>query len=386
MVDTTNEALFDAANRHQVFLLRFGGSSANRIVRLLDRADADLISRIRDRVDRLGPVDRQEFGSGLVTTRRLQALLDGVRTQNRDIRTALNDGLTVDLDQLAELEVDLTVRRLDEAIGVDLGNLRPSPEMLRAAVRSEPFRGRLLRDWVADWDRRKVSNVQAAIRLGLVEADTTPQIVRRVRQAAEVSKRGATALVRTSVNHIANRAREMVYQANDDLVKALRWTATLDSATTLICQARDKRTFPLDTGPRPPAHIQCRSIMTPVTRSWDELAQDGALKRGRGANNIDRLFERRLREQGFTAQEIAGIKRDTRAAMTGQVPGDLSYQDWIRRQPAAFQDDVLGPTKGALFRRGDLTLDRFVDMRSGREFTIDELRSKNEEAFMQAGV
>ena len=65
-----NEALFDAANRHQTFLIRYGGSSANEIVKILQEAEKDLVTRIAGRVDRLGPSAKNTLGS-----KRLQAIL-----------------------------------------------------------------------------------------------------------------------------------------------------------------------------------------------------------------------------------------------------------------------------------------------------------------------
>ena len=83
--------------------------------------------------------------------------------------------------------------------------------------------------------------------------------------------------------------------------------------------------------------------------------------------------------------DMAELDPTTRASMDGQVPQDMTYQQWLKSKPAAFQDDVLGPTKGKLFRDGDLPLDRFVD-RKGRELTLDELRKKDAEAFKRAGL
>ena len=44
----------------------------------------------------------------------------------------------------------------------------------------------------------------------------------------------------------------------------------------------------------------------------------------------------------------------------------------------------LGKTKGELFRKGDLPLDRFVD--DGRTLTLDELRDLEGKAFAKAGL
>ena len=74
----------------------------------------------------------------------------------------------------------------------------------------------------------------------------------------------------------------------------------------------------------------------------------------------------------------------TRASMDGQVPEAETYQTWLKKKSAAFQDDVLGPTRGKLFREG-LSLDRFVDQ-SGKEYTLKQLRSKDSTMFRKAGI
>lgn len=79
------------------------------------------------------------------------------------------------------------------------------------------------------------------------------------------------------------------------------------------------------------------------------------------------------------------LPEGTRASMNGQVSEKETYQSWLGKQSAAFQDDVLGPTKGKLFREGGVTLDRFVD-RNGASLTIDQLRAKEAPAFKRAGV
>ena len=56
-----------------------------------------------------------------------------------------------------------------------------------------------------------------------------------------------------------------------------------------------------------------------------------------------------------------------------QVSGSTTYQQWLTRQPASFQDEILGQAKADLFRKGNLTLDRFVD-ENGRELTLEQLR------------
>ena len=71
--------------------------------------------------------------------------------------------------------------------------------------------------------------------------------------------------------------------------------------------------------------------------------------------------------------------------MNGQVPASTTFQQWLKGKPAEFQDEVLGSTKGRLFRNGGLTLDRFVDSK-GRAYNLDELRKRDAAAFDRAGL
>ncbi len=376
-----NENLMDLIIAHQIFLLRFSESHRKKILALFSQADADLTRQLRDRLDRLGPIDRQVFGRGLATTRRTLALRDMIRELNSQLTGDLQKNLRDTLRDLASVEVKVADRIFDQAIGLTLNNPLPAPALVAAVVTSEPFRGQVLREWVKDLSRKRLFDITTAIQLGIVEGQTNEEIIRRLRGtdargrldgALSISHRRAEVLVRTAINFIGNAARQKFYEENSDLIDELRWTSTLDSKTSAICQARDKLVFPIDSGPRPPAHPNCRSLMVPVLKSWEDILGSG-LKPGRGSTDIDRLFRQQLRKRGLNP---AGIERNTRSAsgdFDGQVPKSLSYQDWLRRQSAGFQNTVLGPTKGKAFRNGEFELDQFVNMETGREFTLNEL-------------
>ena len=120
------------------------------------------------------------------------------------------------------------------------------------------------------------------------------------------------------------------------------------------CRTLDGRVFPVDKGPRPPIHVNCRSAVTPVLRSADQLG-------------------------------LGDIPPGTRASIDGQVPADTTYGQWLKGQPKDIQDDILGPTRGKLFRDGGLTIDRFTN-RNLRPLTLKELQQKEKSAFKRAGV
>ena len=75
----------------------------------------------------------------------------------------------------------------------------------------------------------------------------------------------------------------------------------------------------------------------------------------------------------------------TRASMDGQVPSNVTYFEWLSRQGAATQKDVLGPTRLKLWKEGGIAPDRFQND-LGRRYTLDELRKSTPQAFEEAGL
>ena len=89
------------------------------------------------------------------------------------------------------------------------------------------------------------------------EAKTVRQLVAAGGQATAVADNQVMALVRTSINQVANTASQQVYEANQDITKKYRYVATLDSRTSSICAALDGREFEYGKGPMPPQHFNC---------------------------------------------------------------------------------------------------------------------------------
>jgi hypothetical protein len=66
-----------------------------------------------------------------------------------------------------------------------------------------------------------------------------------------------------------------------------------------------------------------------------------------------------------------------RASMDGQVAGDTTYAEWFGKQSAARQDKIVGPTRGALFRSGNVTFEKFTNEK-GRYLTLEQLQALSE--------
>ena len=68
-----------------------------------------------------------------------------------------------------------------------------------------------------------------------------------------------------------------------------------------------------------------------------------------------------------------------RASADGPVPSSVKYEDWLRGQPAHVQNEILGPTRADLFRRGKLSL-RDLITTDQQVLTIPELRARPSDA------
>jgi SPP1 gp7 family putative phage head morphogenesis protein len=179
------------------------------------------------------------------------------------------------------------------------------------------------------------------------EAKTVRQLVAAGGQATAVADNQVIALIRTSINQVANTASQQVYEANQDITKKYRYVATLDTRTSAICAALDGREFEYGKGPMPPQHFNCRSTTVPV-------------------------IDPDILPPSTTA---------TRASKDGQVPINQSYGEWLAKQPRSVQADALGPGKVAYFNKladkyGPRNAIAKLVRDDGAEVTLEQLRKR----------
>jgi SPP1 gp7 family putative phage head morphogenesis protein len=285
----------------------------------------------------------------------LNKLLDELRKLNSAIYDRVHNALVDELTDFADAEGAYQRAALNAAIPVEVGAVVPAPAVLRAIVEESPMEGRLLKSWTAGMEAGRADRIEQAIRLGMVQGESTDTIVRRIKgtKAArysdgvlDISRRYAQSIVRTAVNHVHNQAAQQTWKANDNIVKAWQYLATLDNRTTTTCAALSGQTFPIGEGPIPPRHIRCRSISIPVTKSW--------------------------REMGIDKDEVPA---GTRASMDGQVPADTTMAKWLKQKGEATQNEILGPTRAKLWREGKVSLQDLIKA-DGTVLTLEQLKAK----------
>lgn len=394
MALTANEQLLDALVRHQVYLLRYSGHVRNRMQAILNATEESLASITRDKLTAF---------TGLKTPRdwsRMETLQRQLATIRIGAWAEANKFLIEEMAQLAVYEPTFLNTAATSALPVAVVTTMPTPAMLRSIAMSRPFEGRILKDWAATMQADDIRRIQSAIQIGMVAGEANDVIARRIvgtkalsgsNGVTELTRRQVSAITRTAVMHVANGARGEFTRANADIITQELFVATLDSRTTEICMGYDGQKFPIGKGPQPPIHYQCRSLRIPTfdgqmlgDRPAKPFTEKQLLREYGEKNGLGAIKDRDSLPRGSKGAYDTW-KRGRINEMTGKVPATTSYNDWLARQSAAFQQDVLGVTKGKLFATGKLPLSRFTDSQ-GHSLTLGELAKREAAAFKAAGL
>lgn len=368
-----NDDIRDELLAHQIQLLRFSRGLSSRIRALLNRAEPELRARLKVRLDKIAALG---FDPGPATTRRMIKTSKLIREINRSTFKEINELVRKELVGLAIGETQFIAGLVSGSLPVIFEPALPSPRTLRGIVFARPFENRILRDWLRTYELGDRRRMMDEIRQGLVFDETPTQIGRRifgttalggVDGTREITRRGAQTLAQTAMSAVSNATRQEMYKRNP-AIRQEQYVATLDSRTTPICQSLDGDVFPKGEGPIPPLHLNCRSIRVPVI--------DGRALGKRPA-------------VAATEKQLAGLRGPARRRavekLVGRVPAETTYTQFLRGQSASFQNEVLGPTRGRLFRAGEIDLKGFVD-NSGKRFTLRELYDQDPGTFQRANV
>lgn len=346
-------ALRDPTLQHAVFLERLKSGEVRKFAPFLRRIDREL----RERLTRGGIT---QFQRG-----RLEAMLAEIDSMLAATLGEYTRQLQLDLRSIAEHEARATGAVLAAQSG--FSPHVPTIGLVWTAATVEPLQagdGKLLAGFIKEWSDSERARVTGAIRLGVAQGQTVPEMVRTIRgtRAANyadgllaVTSRNAETVVRTSVAHVGMTARHAVYTANDDILAGYQWDATIDSRTCVTCMGLDKRVFTFGKGPREPAHPNCRCATVPVLTEEFRFLDEGA----------------------------------QRASQDGPIDARTSYFAWLKDQPQSFVEKVLGKTRAKLFRDGGLSAERFAALQLDRRWeplTLEELKRLEPAAWSRAGL
>ena len=391
---STPEALF----RNAIDLNRFSNSVARRVINAYNDIIIDAVNQLRTIDELAAPVKA--------------ARLRGILAQLKDsLGTWAGDSTeltALELQGIAQLQSEFVSEELRKALPASARNIvntvEISPQFAQSVVTTDPTQLNVValsddlfaavqgapqtfsltaaqgatitlpNGEVVSKAFRGIAVDQAerfsqVVRQGLLTGEPTPAIAKRLIGSLQFGERAKTvreitaaggqataiadnqivALVRTSINQVANTASQQVYEANQDITKKYRYVATLDTRTSAICRALDGKVFEYGKGPTPPQHFNCRSTTVPV---------------------ID------YKELGFDPPPPG-----RRAAQGGQVPANTSYGKWLSEQDLATKAKALGASKVAYFNKlsnkygPEAAIAKLVS-KDGTELTLDQLRAR----------
>jgi SPP1 gp7 family putative phage head morphogenesis protein len=356
---SVNDKILDEIIGHSVDLHRLEASVKFRIRKELKKLEKGLVDELNN--SNIWDAKRQQ-----TRQKRLKALLKQTKETIESTYKAISKEHLNTLTGVASLAERQAISSINNSINFELTSVSMSKQMLKAIASDTLFEGAPSKEW---WARRSVAfqaKFADTVRQGMMRGDDTKTITRNLVGTAKnkfkdgalaPNYRSAEALVRTSIQSVANTARIETYQDNKDLIKGIQWSSTFDSRTTETCATLDGEQWnmdfePLNGGPVYPgstAHWNCRSTTVAIIKSWEELGAKGKFKE---------------------------IPKSTQASMDGQVSGKLTYEGWLKSKSKATQEDVLGVTKRKLWKEGKLGFSDLVSGSGSKPLTVEQILNK----------
>ena len=343
-----SDSIEDIATRHQVLLERLKSGKAKDYLKVAKKFDGELITKLNKLgVDSLDQLTKKELNSIVRYSTKL----------NQKYQKVIVKDLNKDLESLAKSDSIFEQQAINSV--VTGANAVSAANIAFSAALAAPISatGELLEPFIKNWSKTRINQVNGAIRKGYKEGATLSQMTQRLRGTkannfkdglTNLRTRQAEAVIRTSVQHVSTTARLKTWERNKDIIEKYKWRATLDGRTTQQCRSLDGQEFEVGKGnPLPPIHIGCRSTINFVVKS--ELGLD-ALDEGA-----------------------------TRSSLSGSVPANQTYYDWLKTQPKPFQRAAIGRKKTEWLNDGRLKAKEFAKLNLDKNFkplTLDQMQRK----------
>ena len=209
----------------------------------------------------------------------------------------------------------LTLAALDDvdpilSAGADVARLRPDAVEDLVGILSD---GSPLRELLDDLGIQAAQSVEDTLLHAVATGRSPRRTARDLRDALGGDMTRALRITRTEHLRAYRTTALRSYQANDDILRGWQWRASPQRRTCPVCLAMDGQEFGLDVPFA--SHPNCRCTPIPLLR-----------------------------------------RRDAPQRETGA--------EWLARQSADVQDEILGPQAGALYRDGKLALTDLVGERT----------------------
>lgn len=172
-----------------------------------------------------------------------------------------------------------------------------------------------------------------------------------------VSKGNLDAVIGTFIAHGFSSVLKYTNKNNLGVFSGYIYIAIMDSVTTELCSSLNEKYYIYDAPEKstlpyeiyPGVHYHCRSTISPITKTYQELGID---------------------PQSLTEEQ--------RQLLGKPDLHQFSYKEFFESQPSAIQKEILGKVRYDMWRSGEITIDKFFT-RDGRRYTLAQLQQKGYE-------
>lgn len=241
----------------------------------------------------------------------------------------------------------------------------PAGSALGKAIQGTFILGESLAEQEARFAEYRFREIAKVVRQGVFGGLGTDEILAQVQEkggAIAKSKEAVENVARTNTQAAGTLARNEVYKKNPGTVVGQYWSSVLDAKTTPICRANDGAT---------------RTLTPEQVAKWE--AEGMASIAGADAEGP---FDGIPWSNGYRGPYPAhyGERSIIVPLVNRAAPDKLTFEEWFNSKPATVQEQLLGPSRYALWKSGKFSLRDFVNDR-GRTLTLAELRAKDRAAF-----
>ena len=176
------------------------------------------------------------------------------------------------------------------------------------------------------------------------------------------------------------------WQTTGKVISGYEFLATLDFHTCLVCGILDGRRYKRKADIPRCIHAGCRCVVIPVTPLSDFIEEERPMANADFDFEAKQMYEKKYPNKNFDILKESTKKKYYYQAIaayeqrTGRKPFSFSsrnFREWFYALPKQYQQHYLGQERYQIFQRYHLKLEDFVDIRNFREYSLNELRTKN---------
>lgn len=382
---------------HQARLQVIGANWGEVINDALDATEKKFLEKLQKELKNFDFVPNQK--KALAELKKINEKLIKIRTQAWIEAQA---SVTYECKKVSENEVKWGKRVAKEMTGEGKLN-EPSETSLSRVVENSLSSGRTLQQWFFKIAADDAARIETVIRQGVSSGWSIDQIANNIAGTAEngykdgvfnTTRREAVNMARTVCNGVANSAKLAFYQANDDVITGVEILSTLDGRTCPVCASLDRKRYKMDeTPPSLPLHHQCRCVLLPVTPASDYADEQRPMANADFMAEAKRNYSAKYPDKNFDDLATSTKKKYYYQAMheyearTGkpaytQSDGAVSFRDYFNEHMTEQQrKDWLGPERYKLWKRGGISLDKFIPPYPQKRMTVEELKKLDQASF-----